>query len=463
MCQQKEYCPALPQAFVERTARLIGAAECKALCAALAGVPPVSVRINRGKKGVVPENVAAEPVAWCETGRYLLERPSFTLDPVFHAGGYYVQEASSMFVEQAFRQLGEPPRRVLDLCAAPGGKSTLWRSLLPERGALLVSNEPLRQRADVLAENMAKWGHPDVVVTCAWPAAFAALGSFFDVIAADVPCSGEGMFRKDAGAIGEWSEAGVTRCAERQLGIVRDVWPALREGGCLLYSTCTFNREENEDNVWRICKELGAETVPVPSEPEWGICGDVTGRSLEVSRFFPHRARGEGFFMALLRKTSAGARARASRKAAKARRVPLADYKAVRAWLADDDFVCSSPDAAHVSAVRAGWAADADLLRATVNVISAGVVVAEAKGRKWVPAPELALSTALSEEAFPRVALSPRQALAFLRREASELPGDVPRGYVLATFEDRPLGFLNNLGNRANNQYPPAWRIRKQL
>lgn len=210
-----------------------------------------------------------------------------------------------MFVEQAYKQITTDftPHRLLDLCAAPGGKSTLWRSMMCD-GDLLVANEPIRQRAQILAENLTKWGHPDVVCTSAYPEEFAPLGSFFDVIAADVPCSGEGMFRKDAVAIDEWSPQAVDSCAARQWQIIESVWPALRQGGYLVYSTCTYNRQEDEDNVVRICNELGAELVPIATQPEWGIAGDTTGRNLPVYHFFPHKAKGEGLFLALLRKTS---------------------------------------------------------------------------------------------------------------------------------------------------------------
>lgn len=442
--------------------RLVGASETDALCAALAEVPPVSIRLNPFKAGAVPEGIAAEPVPWCAEGRYLATRPSFTLDPLFHAGTYYVQEAASMFVAQAFSRMDFTPQRVLDLCAAPGGKSTLWRSLLPD-GAFLVANEPLHQRAMILAENMAKWGHPDVAVTNAYPADFAVLRGFFDVVAADVPCSGEGMFRKDEGAVAEWSPDAVVRCAERQWQIVEDVWPALREGGYLVYSTCTFNAAEDEDNVVRICNRLGAELVDIPTSPEWGVRGDTTGRNLAVNHFFPHHARGEGFFLALLRKTSETPSRPDKRRAKDRKPLPVAGGKTAASWLADDSrFKLYRPDAEHVAAIRATLADDADRLRAAVRTIWAGVLVAEDKGKKLVPTPELALSTALSQSAFPRVNLSREQAVAYLRREALVLDPAVPRGYVVACCEDHPLGFLNNLGNRANNLYPAEWRIRMQ-
>lgn len=452
----------IPIKFKQQIIGQIGEKEGQALCEALTTDAPVSVRLNEAKQGETPKDVLTEPVPWCESGRYLGSRPFFTLDPLFHAGGYYVQEASSMFVERAFRQIDIHPQRVLDLCAAPGGKSTLWRSLLPD-GTLLVANEPIRQRAMILSENMAKWGHPDVVVTNAYPADFAPLANFFDVIAADVPCSGEGMFRKDDVAIEEWSPEAVVHCAERQWQIISDVWPALREGGYLVYSTCTFNREEDEDQVARICSELGAELVDVPVEPSWGICGDTTQRQLPVAHFFPHKARGEGFFLALLRKTS-GESVVSKKKKNKGRNAKGASVqggKVVAEWLNDnEEFKLFSPDDVHICAVRKKLSDDVERVCNTVRSLTAGILVAEGKGRKYVPTTELALSTQLRQDAFPHADLTYEQAIAYLRKETLTLPAEMPRGHVLACYEGHPLGFLNNLGSRANNLYTAEWRIR---
>lgn len=448
----------LPDNFVRQMDELLGADESRALCDALAGEAPVSLRLHP-RKGCAPA-AAMRRVPWCASGFYLPERPAFTFDPLLHAGAYYVQEAASMFVEQAFRTLDFRPRRVLDLCAAPGGKSTLWRSLLPD-DALLVANEPLPARAAVLAENMAKWGHADVLVSQAWPAEFAALGGFFDVIAADVPCSGEGMFRKDSGAVGEWSTGNVAQCAARQWQIVCDVWPALREGGYLVYSTCTFNRHEDEDNVERICRELGAEAVPVDCPAEWGICGDTTGRGLPVSHFFPHRTEGEGFFLALLRKTASAPAAREKRNRPAARGGSPAGCAEAAGWLRrPEEFrLLPAPDGG-IAAVRRLWEDDARRVAACVRLLACGLDLAGTKGRKTVPAAALALSLELRGEAFPRVELAYDEAIAYLRRETLCPGNDVPRGYVLACYAGRPIGFLNHIGPRANNLFPAEWRIR---
>lgn len=452
----------LPPAFHTRLSTLLGNTEAAALIQALTeSEPATSIRLNPTK----PSTCFAEskPVPWCEQGRYLAERPRFTYDPLLHAGCYYVQEAASMFVEQAWKVISQTiePHRVLDLCAAPGGKSTLWRSLLPDN-CLLVANEPIRQRAQILAENLCKWGHPDVVVTSAFPAEFAPLHEFFDIIGADVPCSGEGMFRKDEGAVEEWSPEAVAHCVERQWTILTDIWDTLKPGGYLVYSTCTFNREENEDQVERICRELGAEPVALSVDSDWQITGDVTGRDLPVYRFFPHRTQGEGLFLAVVRKTeeptSSPSRKRKERGKKEA---SVSGGAQLAAWLKEADaYKLWQADESHIVALRKTLADDMKQVCQTVRALTAGITMAEEKGRKLIPQHALALSLARNEAAFPCVELTLEQALAYLRREVLVLPAETPRGYVLACYENHPLGFLNNLGARANNLYPQEWRIR---
>lgn len=263
----------LPASFTEYTRALLGVEEYEKLVSALQQEPPVSIRLNRLKvHRLKVENALSVQPPWSSEGIYLDERLTFTFDPLFHAGCYYVQEASSMFVEQVLRQHVTKPVVMLDLCAAPGGKSTHARSVLPE-GSLLVANEVIRNRSQILAENLTKWGHPDVVVTNNDPADFSALPSFFDVILTDVPCSGEGMFRKDSVAVEEWSPENVEICWQRQRRIIADVWPSLKPGGILIYSTCTYNTKEDEENVRWIQQEFGAESLAVDIREEWNITG----------------------------------------------------------------------------------------------------------------------------------------------------------------------------------------------
>lgn len=488
----------IPQAFQQQMCALLGDNEAGALCTALSsGNLPTSIRTNPFKplkdgenlfrqtdNAVSPSDIAdsptLRPVAWCPSGSYLSERPSFAHDPLWHAGAYYVQEAASMFIAQAYKVIEstfstgkamESPLKMLDLCAAPGGKSTLWRSLLPDE-ALLVANEPIRQRAQILAENLTKWGHPHTFVTQAFPDAFTSLEDTFDIIATDVPCSGEGMFRKDEQAREEWSPAAVISCADRQRDILTSVWPALKEGGFCVYSTCTFNREENEDLVAWACDTLGAELVEIPTDPAWNIAGDTTGRNLPVYHFFPHRTEGEGLFLALLRKKKGemfndrrklqilldaregNGRKRGAKFSAKPNATLLS-------WLENaEDFTFQCSEAGVWTAVPTAFVGIREQLAQVVPLLIGGIEIAEEKGKKLVPQHALAMSIAASSSAFPRVEIARDSALAYLHREAITLPAEAPRGYVLLTYRGLPLGFANNLGNRANNLYPNEWRLR---
>lgn len=468
----------LPHDFIQQMTTLIGATEAQQLFSALQQTEPsTSIRRNPLKTATPAtglfENQAAIPVPWCAEGAYLSERPSFILDPTLHGGAYYVQEAASMFLEQAVRRIlsDATPQRVLDLCAAPGGKSTLWRSLLPE-GTLLVANEPMRQRADILAENMLKWGHPDVVVTNAYPNEFQGLNSFFDVIGADVPCSGEGMFRKDDVAISEWSAQNVIDCVSRQWQIVCDIWDSLRQGGYMVYSTCTFNRMENEDMVRRICTELGAEVVALPVEADWNVHTlSPEGKVINAAEsnngmyhFYPHKSKGEGLFLCLLRKTAEAPLMKPKKaKPSPADKVQIpVEVRRALSWLQSPEaFQVACSNATEWAAVRQSLAADVALLQKQVRCLTAGIPLAELKGKKLVPLHGLALSTQLATDAFPRCEVALNVALAYLHREAIQV--DAPTGWTLVCYKGLPLGFVNNLGNRANNQYPQAWRIRRSI
>ena len=269
---------------------------------------PVSIRLNPRKSEVRGERLEVkdgEPVPWCRGGYYLPERPNFTMDPLLHAGCYYVQEAASMFLDEVLRQTltsHHSPLTSLDLCAAPGGKSTLLRAALSE-DCVLYSNEPVRQRASILAENVEKWGWPNHIVTNLYPRDYRKAKARFDVILCDVPCSGEGMFRKDPATIGEWSPQQVDKCAALQRDIVSDIWPCLNDGGLLIYSTCTFNTKENEENIRWICSEYDAEVLNVDIKPEWDITGSLLeGFTEPVYRFIPGISRGEGLFLCALSK-----------------------------------------------------------------------------------------------------------------------------------------------------------------
>ena len=454
----------LPQSFVERTRQLLGDEQYPLFEQALGTEVPVSIRPNRMKCNL---SVAGEPVPWAPSGVYLEKRPTFTFDPLFHAGCYYVQEASSMFVERVLREYVQEPVVMLDLCAAPGGKSTLCRSVLPE-GSLLVANEVMRNRSQILAENLMKWGHPEVVVTNNDPADFTDLTHLFDVILTDVPCSGEGMFRKDQVAVDEWSLENVDICWQRQRRILSDIWPALKPGGLLIYSTCTFNREEDEDNVAWIAHELGADVLEVPVEEAWGITGNLIGDSFPVYRFLPHKVKGEGFFLAVLRKHAGEVetvepRAEKKKKASKdvkGKAPQLSVPKEAKDWLQIPGDYQLTINGTNVQAFPKSHETVYTLLQQYVKVIHAGITLGEMKGKDLIPHHSLGMSTALANDAFPKAEVTYEQAIAYLRKESLVLDTGVPRGYVLLTYQNIPLGFMKNIGNRANNLYPQEWRIR---
>lgn len=423
------------------------------------GEPEVSVRLNTAKGGASFDG--AVPVPWCPEGLYLPSRPQFTLDPRLHAGAYYVQEAASMFHAHIVRTLTAGvghPLRVLDACAAPGGKTTAVMSALPA-GSVTVANEYVPARAAALRENIVRWGDPSVIVTRGDTARLGTLREEFDIIVADVPCSGEGMMRKDPQAVAQWSEGLVRDCAALQREITDNLWPALCPGGWMIYSTCTFNRSEDEEQVERLMELYGAESVWIPVDPAWDITPGIdTGA--HCCRFIPGRTRGEGLFVAVLRKPGTltphtPARDRKSRRD-KAPAIP----DAVKGWVNGDGMTFM----ATADRLTAFPALHTDLLRRVAekaDVIHEGVPLATVKGRDLIPAHPLALSTALASGAFPQVALSADEAVAYLRGDAITLPGGTPRGYVAVTYGGLPLGWMKNIGNRANNLYPTSSRIKK--
>jgi len=441
----------LPESFVSRTKNLLGD-EFQELEKALEGPVPTSIRVN-DKMDYLPSD---EKVAWCEKGYYLKERPLFTADPLFHAGVYYVQEASSMFLYQAVKQHFANAMTVLDLCAAPGGKSTLLTQALPEN-SLLVSNEIVRSRAYILAENLIKWGNPNNVVTNNDPKDFKGLPGFFDAVVVDAPCSGEGMFRKDEGAIREWSDYNVTVCAARQREILSSVWDTLKTDGILVYSTCTFNREENEENVQWICNELGADLLRI----------DLYGNSdITVTdygyRFYPHKTKGEGFFLTVLRKNVFIRSSQKNKKDDKKNIKFVTKSYAPTFLLKDVERWVILPEDNLTKAYDKDRLNDYMLIKKQLKIMHSGILLGETKGNDFIPSVNIALSKTRSRENIETVDVDYRTAISFLRKEAITLP-DSKKGYVLISFEGQALGWVKNLGNRTNNLYPQEWRIRMKI
>lgn len=411
----------LPSDFITYTADLFGPARWERFKQAFDEPAPVSIRFNPFKCNHESLFAHQTPVPWCKHAYWLNERPNFTRDPLFHAGVYYVQEAGSLFLDHVLRQYVQNPVCALDLCAAPGGKSTLMRAALPAR-SMLVSNEPDRHRANILFENILKQGHPNICVTHNFAHEFARTNLVFDVILADVPCSGEGLFRRDAATVDEWSVAVVRFCQERQRKILRDIWPCLRAGGLLIYSTCTFNVHEDEENVQWIKNELGAEIVPVTVPEQWQITGSLLDSFKEpVYRFIPGTTPSEGLFMAVLRKTSEGPQ-------------------------------CATLTTSLREQVKKFR---------QIHVLSNGIPTEEIKGKEKIPSVAHALSITTPPTVYPRVELALEQAQRYLHRESLTLPPTTPRGFVLVTYQGHALGFMKNLGERANNLYPKNWAIKK--
>lgn len=352
--------------------------------------------------------------------------------------------------------LGHEPLTALDMCAAPGGKSTLLHDILPT-GSLLVSNDIVPTRAQVLCENILKWGRAEHIVTRSAPTQWRPLASLFDLIVVDAPCSGEGMFRKDERARSEWSVSNVLLCAERQREIVDCVWPLLRPGGLLVYSTCTFNTQENDEQVDYLVREYRATPIAVPSNSltlsDWG--------KYPCYRFMPHRSRGEGLFMAVVRKSEADGTVRKGKRRANVL-CPTKPTVEVAQWIhPEGDYRWYISDSGRLSA-GSPWLTEVaeQLLQEGIQVLSAGIEVAEPKGNKWIPTHALALSRNLCRGFFSEYEADEIQALRYLSREAINLPVDMPRGHTLITYGGLPLGFVNHLGNRANNLYPMHWRIK---
>lgn len=434
--------------FLERVRKDFGD-EADTFVRAIGSDAVVSVRVNSSK---LPGVCLADRVPWCSGGFYLQQRPVFTLDPLFNAGAYYVQEASSMFLEQAVRQHAHlsDDSVVLDLCASPGGKSTHLLSLMNGRG-LLVSNEYVGQRVASLRENITKWGFPNSVVTNAAPADFGKCDGLFDVIVIDAPCSGEGMFRKDDQAVTEWSAENVEMCAKRQREILKDVFPALKEGGLLVYSTCTYNAAEDEENVEWICTELGGEFLPISVDAQWNITETPFGY-----HFYPHKTRGEGFFLAAIRKTATAFSVRVKSQKIK----EPAGGKQVKKWMTDaEQFVFGETNDKMLIATLAKFHDVVSVLKGNVKVVQSGLAVAQVKGNDFLPAPSLALSSCLRKEEFQIVDLDWKQAMGFLKRENLVL-ADAPKGWLLASFNNVPLGWIKNLGNRSNGYFPAEWHVR---
>lgn len=457
----------LPEGFKALLKAEIGEKRAEILFDALCGEPETSLRVNRRKRTDFPLYPDISPVPWCESGSYLAERPQFTLDPLLHAGVYYVQDAASMVyetvVERCRAQRGE--RRVermwvCDMCAAPGGKTTAILNALPD-GSVMLANEFNPQRAKILKENLCKYGYPDLIVTNSDTSRIAELKGRFDLVAVDAPCSGEGMMRKEETARKQWSEGLIRQCAALQREILANAVEMLAPGGCLIYSTCTFNTAEDEDNAAWIARTFGLEPVDTGLAGKDGIQSQAKG-DIPCLRFMPGFTRGEGLFLTVFRKPDDGTGTRRNPKPkkkgknAKVKTDPKA-LATARSWV-DGDYDIINHDG-RLFALSPATTELLEELPKGVRIMAAGVEICEIKGKDLIPAHPLAMSTDMAHP-FPEVELTLNEALAYLAKDAITLPHDTPKGYVAATYRGFPLGFLKNLGNRSNNLYPAEYRIK---
>ncbi|WP_209331056.1 methyltransferase RsmF C-terminal domain-like protein [Lunatimonas salinarum] len=454
----------LPKSFVQSLEDVLEPNEIPSFLASLQEEPVTSVRLNPFKPLAGFEETL--PVPWCPEASLLRSRPSFTLDPLFHAGAYYVQEASSTFLSHVLSALSVPKDAVfLDLCAAPGGKSTLLASYLGKQG-ILVANEVISSRAQVLKENIVKWGIGNTVVTQNDASHFEPLKGLFDLVLVDAPCSGEGMFRKDPNAIAEWSPDHVTHCAVRQRRILDEVGALPKAGGYLVYATCTYNSRENEENIRFLAEEFSFEPVQIPVPAEWGIveshiktdAGDFFGY-----RFFPHMVAGEGFFISVMKRASTATIA--TPKMQKEFRHP--HLKRINGKLLADELAKQVPSVEESSFYALGGAyflfpkefqPTFEFIANHLNLRYMGIALGEMNHNSWIPSHEWALSI-LPKHRVSKVDVSLDQALSFLRKETFPLE-QAPSGWVLVTYLGHALGWVKNLGSRINNYYPKEWRIR---
>lgn len=454
----------LPSAFRDQMQAQLGP-EFADFQQALSTPAPVSIRLNPRKP--VYDTANLNPVPWCNDqglvqGFYLAERPSFTLDPLFQAGAYYVQEASSMLLYEALRQSVNlnRPLRVLDLCAAPGGKSTLLASALLA-DSLLVCNEVIRSRVSVLRENLEKWGYANVVVSNHDPEEMGNLAGFFDVVVIDAPCSGEGLFRKDPDAIQEWSEANVQLCSARQKRILDAAIPLLDERGILIYSTCTYNDSENLDNV-RYLTENGFRNRPLIFPPEWEIVDKYVDNSVGY-QCYPHRVQGEGFFISVFQKMSFTAAVKLDARTFRSIRAlrPRETATAMK-WLENPaSFSFWEKPNGDVMALPKGLEKTFLFLDSALRNKGFGLEMGQFKGQDFIPSHALALSTEINRQ-LPAIELSKENALRYFKKENLVL--DEPlKGWLLARYNGLNLGWVKGVGNRVNNYLPKDWRIRMDI
>lgn len=444
----------LPKEFLGSIKNKLGS-ETNSFLGALDGEPVTSVRYNLKKHC---QQDPGEQIPWINHGYYLTERPNFTLDPLFHAGAYYVQEASSMFLYHVLREIIPDPSdelNILDLCAAPGGKSTTILDYLKGRG-MLVSNEVIQSRVLPLVDNIIKWGYDNVVVTNNDGATFGKdMRGWFDVMVVDAPCSGEGMFRKSDNAIRDWSSDNVNLCSTRQRRILSDCVPALKEGGYLIYSTCTYNDEENIKNVAWLGQNFDLEPVKIKCPEDWGI-ETIESVGYPGYQFYPHRLKGEGYFLSVLVKRNPSETVN-SIHTSTLKKTDKHQTKILDRWIipGKETMVNAKGD---VFKYNEFTSYSIHHLLSKAKVRYSGVRLGQINKNILIPHHALALE---NEGIYigETIDLSVHDAKQYLRKELTKVNSE-KRGWLKVTYQDLGLGWMKNLGNRINNYLPKELRIK---
>jgi len=422
------------------------------------GIQVTSIRLNPYKKADTLKSYYSHKVPWCKNAFYLNERPSFTLDPIFHAGGYYVQEASSMFLWHILEQLianDTKGKKVLDLCAAPGGKTTLLASYFSD--GLVVANEVIKSRSAILVENTIKWGLPNIIVTNNDPSHFNKLLGFFDVIIVDAPCSGSGLFRKDPSAIEEWSEDNVLHCSQRQERILAAILPSLKENGILIYSTCSYSIAEDEQIADWLVEKMNMQSLKINVPLDWKIVISEAPSTQSVGyRFYPNLISGEGLYIVAFKKNETVLMNKFKETVlAKPNKIELSQINQFYALPLEYNAFKQNEA---IRVIPECWYFSLMQLASVLYIKKAGIEIGTIKGKDVIPAHELAVSV-MDKSTFKLVELNKDMSLQYLRRKEIQIESTV--GWSLVTFQGTYLGWIKVLQNRINNYYPAEWRILK--
>lgn len=454
----------LPYTFTQRMQQQLDAENYQKFLESYNNPAPTSIRLNPNKQN--PNFNHLNPINWCQLGKYMPKRPIFTLDPLLHAGTYYVQEASSMFLHYVIQQLqlSKQPL-ILDLCAAPGGKTTLLQAVLPPN-SLIIANEVIKARANILTENVVKWGCHNVVVTQNDPENFLALAGMFDIVLVDAPCSGEGLFRKNKEAINEWSEKQVAFCAARQKRILQAAQKLVKPNGYLIYSTCTFAESENEHNVKYICQQNNNFlSVPISTPKNWQVLetqvNEPTLNTIFSYRFYPHLTNGEGFFISCLQNKQTLI---ADKKLNNKNFLKLTALTKQQVFILNNWFLPSIQTKYisyndNVVAIPELWSEIIALVFKNLRVAYAGTFLGKIIANNLVPNHALAVSYFKNNNILS-IEVEENIAIKFLQRKDIELETTIFKsGWILLTHKNQGIGFIKYLSNRINNYYPKEWKI----